>query len=740
MRNRTQRILSLVLALVMILGFGAPVLAQPIGELPGPNEDVTVNATVTVNGLKGIFDGDIDIYWRGQTENGDWQVAEWADEDDYLYVEKGFGTQTFPVPETIDGHAIEDLNNVQLWVGVWDHEGMDVDFFDIGTINPELWDDYLDELYWTVIPFEDLTSPVDVEFDVVYEYDAINDDDFEIRVVDTEGKGVEGAEVYLYDVVRDGLNYQLDENEDYILDRDSDPRWLGVTDARGILVLPAEEKEDLAAWAYYPEGAANIVFALEAEHEDYDTTSTTFVNFATENNKALLVLSNAPTTFKVTVASRDNDVPFKALPGATVQIYENVGKIFDEPAKGNLIAEGTTNAKGEVEFEGVELVNYLQLNFPNEPWDFDDEDMALALAKVARNNWLVVTAPGHSSYDELLTGWQIEDREAKVELVPTGGNIFDYVDRIEGDDRYETAVAVARKSFDELNDEYPENVILATGEDFADALSANGLTKVYGAPILLTRKAGLPDATAEYLREIVDEYGKVNVIIVGGENAVSPEVQADLQYNYSATVSRMAGEDRYETAAQIANFLTTQEQWQGWDGSALVANGEGFADAIIASLPAAKYGSPILLTRQEALRKVTQETIQDPTQGYKYITVVGGSNVVSELAMSQIRAPKVDRLWGENRYLTSLEALKMYPDATKLYVVSALEYTDALVAAKLAADNNAAILLVNPNEVRAEVVEYLRTSKITDITIIGGTNAISDEVKMELAEILLLKK
>ena len=80
MRNRTQRILSLVLALVMILGFGAPVLAQPIGELPGPNEDITVNATVTVNGLKGIFDGDIDIYWRGQTKNGDGQVEQWADD------------------------------------------------------------------------------------------------------------------------------------------------------------------------------------------------------------------------------------------------------------------------------------------------------------------------------------------------------------------------------------------------------------------------------------------------------------------------------------------------------------------------------------------------------------------------------------------------------------------------------------------------------------------------------------
>ena len=136
MRNRTQRVLSLVLALVMILGFGAPVLAQPIGELPGPDEDVTVRATVTVNGLKGIFDGGIDIYWRGQTENGDWQVAEWADEDDYLYVEKGFGTQTFPVPETIDDYAIEDLNNVQLWVGVEYDEGMNVDFFDIGPLTP----------------------------------------------------------------------------------------------------------------------------------------------------------------------------------------------------------------------------------------------------------------------------------------------------------------------------------------------------------------------------------------------------------------------------------------------------------------------------------------------------------------------------------------------------------------------------------------------------------------------------
>jgi len=72
MKKSTQRILSLVLALVMILGFASPVLAQdgPIGELPGPDTTYNFNIDVTLNGLTGLVDGE--VYFFPERSNTEW--------------------------------------------------------------------------------------------------------------------------------------------------------------------------------------------------------------------------------------------------------------------------------------------------------------------------------------------------------------------------------------------------------------------------------------------------------------------------------------------------------------------------------------------------------------------------------------------------------------------------------------------------------------------------------------------
>ncbi|EXF27086.1 N-acetylmuramoyl-L-alanine amidase, partial [Finegoldia magna ALB8] len=84
--------------------------------------------------------------------------------------------------------------------------------------------------------------------------------------------------------------------------------------------------------------------------------------------------------------------------------------------------------------------------------------------------------------------------------------------RVSGKDRYETALEIAKLSFDKNN-----NAILASGEVFADSLSAVSLTKKHNAPIILTQSNSLTENAKKYLN------GK-NVFIVGGEKTVVNDI------------------------------------------------------------------------------------------------------------------------------------------------------------------------------------------------------------------------
>ena len=84
--------------------------------------------------------------------------------------------------------------------------------------------------------------------------------------------------------------------------------------------------------------------------------------------------------------------------------------------------------------------------------------------------------------------------------------------RIYGSNRYETALEIAKLSFDKNN-----NAILASGQVFADSLSAVSLTKKHNAPIILTQSNSLTENAKKYLN------GK-NVFIVGGEKTVVNDI------------------------------------------------------------------------------------------------------------------------------------------------------------------------------------------------------------------------
>jgi len=90
-------------------------------------------------------------------------------------------------------------------------------------------------------------------------------------------------------------------------------------------------------------------------------------------------------------------------------------------------------------------------------------------------------------------------------------------ERISGRNRYETALAIAKRSF---NDN--ENVVLASGQVFADSLSAVSLTKKHNAPIILTEFENLTKNTKEYLNK------RESIYIVGGFKTIDKDILANI--------------------------------------------------------------------------------------------------------------------------------------------------------------------------------------------------------------------
>ena len=126
------------------------------------------------------------------------------------------------------------------------------------------------------------------------------------------------------------------------------------------------------------------------------------------------------------------------------------------------------------------------------------------------------------------------------------------ITRISGDDRYETAVEVAKT-------QYPGTVsslVLATGMDFPDALCGAPLAYEVDGPILLTRPDSLPACVSDF---ILDK-GVTRVWVLGGEAAISPDVIAELTSLgiLEVDITRLGGADRYETAYLIAMELDAQ--------------------------------------------------------------------------------------------------------------------------------------------------------------------------------------
>ncbi|ALS76303.1 hypothetical protein AUC31_14355 [Planococcus rifietoensis] len=277
--------------------------------------------------------------------------------------------------------------------------------------------------------------------------------------------------------------------------------------------------------------------------------------------------------------------------------------------------------------------------------------------------------------------------------------------RLSGENRYETAIAVSKQGW-----ESADTVVIARGDQYADALTAAPLADQNEAPILLTRSGALASGVAEEIARL----GATNAIVLGGTKAVSADVVAELE-ELDLDVQRIGGETRYDTAVAIANELETAAT------DAVVVSGLNFPDALSAGSYAAVNDKPILLTRPDRIPAV----IADELENYDTTTIIGGSQAVSEGVADEL--PNADRVSGADRYLTSAAVADLLFDgAVEGLAANGQNFPDALTGNALAAAYEAPMLLVKKDSVNS-VVEN-RAHYYGTVFTSGGTQVVSPEV------------
>lgn len=185
---------------------------------------------------------------------------------------------------------------------------------------------------------------------------------------------------------------------------------------------------------------------------------------------------------------------------------------------------------------------------------------------------------------------------------------------------------------------------------------------------------------------------------------------------------RLWGSDRYETAAKVA-----QTGWTSTSDYAVIASGEGYADALCAAPLAKVNNAPILLTQNGDLNANALSELK--RLNVKHAFIVGGTGVVSQNVEDKVKAQvgDVQRLAGQNRYETSVKVAEKLGTASKIVLASGEGYADALSAAPVAAIEGMPILLTQSNTLSTATAEYIKANTgITKTYVIGGYASVSD--------------
>lgn len=229
---------------------------------------------------------------------------------------------------------------------------------------------------------------------------------------------------------------------------------------------------------------------------------------------------------------------------------------------------------------------------------------------------------------------------------------------------------------------------------------------------------------------------------------VIPPTKPEEKPENKPTMEVLAGDDRYETAVEVANKTANTKDVAG-NGNLVLVNGNALVDGLAASPLASILGktsnvevAPILLTKTDSLPESTKDYIKEvvskKSTGKVKVYIVGGNAVVSEKVEKELKELGVDvvRSGGSNREETSLKVAELISKNKKPYntfVVGANGEADAMSIAPVAADREEPIIVSKNGGLSKDGVQKIADLK-ANATIVGGTEVVSEATEKALTD------
>ena len=207
------------------------------------------------------------------------------------------------------------------------------------------------------------------------------------------------------------------------------------------------------------------------------------------------------------------------------------------------------------------------------------------------------------------------------------------VTRLQGADRTATSAAIATSTFSA----YVPNAYVAMGNDWPDALSGSALAASAkgSGPMLLVTTTSVPTAVKNALTALKPAH----ITVLGGTAVVSNSVVTALRSytttKAAASVSRIAGADRFATSAAIAKQLASVA---GKSGTVYAASGVTFPDALVGAPVAALDSSPVLLVTPTSLPASVKAEVT--ALAPSAVAILGGKASVSASVQAALNSAK----------------------------------------------------------------------------------------------------
>ena len=300
------------------------------------------------------------------------------------------------------------------------------------------------------------------------------------------------------------------------------------------------------------------------------------------------------------------------------------------------------------------------------------------------------------------------------------------VDRFAGADRYATAAAISSGTFAAG----VPVVYVATGRNFPDALAGGPAAARDRGPVLLVTGGAIPAVTSAELQRLQPQ----RIVVLGGTSVITQAVQNQLAAYAPGGVSRLAGADRFATAAAISRATFAPGV-----PVAYVATGLAFPDALAGGAAAGLEGGPITLVTPTAIPAATAAELDrlNPQR----IVVLGGTNAVSAAvanSLQQYTPSGIVRRTGADRYETAVAVSQgSFPvGARHVFVATGQNFPDGLAGGPAAALRGGPLLLVPGASVPSSVAAELVRLDPDRVTILGGNSVVTDGVQAQIDALL----